>query len=452
MWRYSLNLRSLYETPTAAGKREVTNEDRDKVAGIIADARRSGRTILTEYEAKRILAAYHIPTTETFVAKSAAEAATFAAKFNGPAVVKLHSETLTHKTDVGGVKLNLSGAEAVEKAFAAIRDSVKEKAGAEHFHGVCVQPMIKADGYELILGSSIDPQFGPVLLFGSGGQLVEVFKDRTLGLPPLNATLARRMLEQTKIYTALKGVRGRKAVDLPALEHLLVRFSQLVVEQPWIAELDINPLLASPDGLIALDARVILHAGDTPEERLPVPAIRSYPTQYVSKIKLHDGTTATLRPIKPEDEPLLAAFHHTVSERSVQSRFQKSLRLDERIAHDRLTRICFNDYNREIALVVEHRANRKQEPEIIAVGRLSRRHGRNEADLSLLVSDVWQRRGLGTMLIKRLVQVAKDEKLDRVSLRTQGDNAAMEKIGERLGFSGARDGQTGELMLELAPA
>ena len=133
-------------------------------------------------------------------------------------------------------------------------------AGAEHFQGVTVQPMVKlSDGYEMILGSSIDPQFGPVLLFGTGGQLVEVFKDRALGLPPLNTTLARRMMEQTKIYTALKGVRGRKPVDLAALERLLVRFSQLVVEQPWIKEIDINPLLASPDGLVALDARVVLH-------------------------------------------------------------------------------------------------------------------------------------------------------------------------------------------------
>lgn len=448
MWRYSLNLRSLYETPALAGKGEVSDADRQEVAKVITAARRAGRTILTEHEAKRILAAYHIPTTETCVAKTAADAVKAAGRIKGPVVLKLHSETLTHKTDVGGVKLNLSGADAVRKAFAAIRDSVKEKAGGEHFHGVCVQPMVRLDGYELILGSSLDPQFGPVLLFGSGGQLVEVFKDRTLGLPPLNATLARRMLEQTKIYTALKGVRGRQSVDLAALESLLVRFSQLVVEQPWIKELDINPLLASPEGLIALDARVILHPPETAEDQLPTTAIRPYPAQYVSKIKLHDGTTATLRPIRPEDEPLLAEFHHTLSERSVYFRFQKSVKLDERIAHDRLVRICFNDYHREIALVVEHRANRKQQPEIIAIGRLSKLHGRNEGELTMLVSDVWQRRGLGTLLIQRLVQVARDEQLDRVRVRVEG-NEAMTKIGQRLGFTALPGNRPGEQLLEL---
>ncbi len=449
LWRYSLNLRSLYETPAPAGKREVSQEDRQQVASIIAAARQAKRTILTEYEAKRILAAYHIPTTETQVAKTVTEAVAAAAKFDGPVVLKLHSETLTHKTDVGGVKLNLASADAVKKAFAEIRDSVKEKAGAEHFNGVCVQPMVRLEGYELILGSSLDPQFGPVLLFGSGGQLVEVFKDRTLGLPPLNVTLARRMLEQTKIYTALKGVRGRKSVDLAALEQLLVRFSQLVVEQPWIKEIDINPLLASPDGLIALDARVILHPPNSLEEHLPGPAIRSYPVQYISKVKLHDGTAATLRPIKPEDEPLLAEFHHTLSERSIYFRFQKSVKLDERIAHDRLTRICFNDYDREIALVLEHRANRKEQPEIIAIARLSKAHGRNEGELSMLVSDVWQRRGLGTLLIKRLVQVARDEKLERLRVRVEG-NEAMTKICQRLGFASFSGRHPGEQLLELA--
>jgi acetyltransferase len=260
------------------------------------------------------------------------------------------------------------------------------------------------------------------------------------------------MLEQTKIYTALKGVRGRQAVDLATLEQLLVRFSQLVVEQPWIKELDINPLLASPDGLIALDARVILHPPDTREDALPAPAIRSYPAQYVSKVKLHDGTAAVLRPIKPEDEPLLAEFHHTLSERSVYFRYRKSVKLDERIAHDRLTRICFNDYHREIALVLEHRANRRELPEIIAIARLSKAHGRNEGELSMLVSDVWQRRGLGTLLIERLIQVARAEKLERIGVHVGEQNEAMIKICQRLGFVAQPGAESGGQSLELVLA
>src|SRR5262249_23135617 len=176
-----------------------------------------------------------------------------------PVVLKLYSETITHKTDVGGVELNLPDFEAVADAYRRIRSSVADRVGSEHFQGVTVQPMIKQDGYEIIVGSRLYPQFGPVLLFGAGGQLVEVFKDRALGFPPLNTTLARRMIEQTRIYEALKGVRGRTPVDLTALEQLLVRFSQLVAEQRWIKEIDINPLLASPERLLALDARVVLH-------------------------------------------------------------------------------------------------------------------------------------------------------------------------------------------------
>ena len=205
----------------------------------------------------------------TCVASTEDEAAKFAAEIGYPIVLKLFSETITHKTDVGGVILNLKNEDAVRIAFQAIQSSVAAKVGAEHFQGVTVQPMIKLEGYEVILGSSVDPQFGPVLLFGLGGQLVEVFKDRALALPPLNTTLARRMMEQTKIYTALKGVRGRKPVDLAGLEEMMVRFSQLVVEQRWIKEIDINPLLASPERLVALDARVVLHDPKSPRTNCP---------------------------------------------------------------------------------------------------------------------------------------------------------------------------------------
>ena len=185
--------------------------------------------------------------------------------------MKVFSETITHKTDVGGVKLNLSDEVAVRSAYRAIQSSVAEKAGLDQFSGVTVQPMVKLDGYELILGSSLDPQFGPVIFFGSGGQLVEVYRDRALALPPLNTTLAQRMMEQTKIFTALKGVRGRKPVNIMALEQLLVRFSQLVLEQRAIAEIDINPLLASPERLLALDARIVLHAPAVSSTIFPSP-------------------------------------------------------------------------------------------------------------------------------------------------------------------------------------
>ena len=190
--------------------------------------------------------------------------------------------------------------------------------------------MVDLNGYELIVGSSLDPQFGPVLLFGTGGQLVEVFRDAALGLPPLNTTLARRIMEQTRIITALKGVRGRRPVDLASLEQLLVRFSYLIVEQPWIKELDINPLLASPDRLLALDARVIVHGLDVADADIPRPAIRPYPTQYTHTWMAKDGTPLIIRPIRPEDEPSLVKFHGTLSDRSVLLRYFHVMTLNAR--------------------------------------------------------------------------------------------------------------------------
>ena len=273
MWRYANNLKALYETPSLPVAPE-RGEFREEVDRIIAEVSAEGRTLLTEYESKKVLAAYGIPITDTELAHTPEEACAAAADIGYPVVAKLLSRTVTHKTDVGGVVLNLRTPEAVCEAFETIRDSVTAKAGAEHFEGVTIQPMINWSGYELIVGSSPDPQFGPVLLFGMGGQLVEVFRDRALALPPLNTTLARRLIEHTRIAGALRGVRGRKPIDVDVLAALLVRFSELVAEQPRIAEIDINPLLASPERIIALDARVVLHPATIDDADLPRLAIR----------------------------------------------------------------------------------------------------------------------------------------------------------------------------------
>ncbi len=429
MWQYASNLRALYETPSLPhGEGEPR---RDEVAALLAAARAAGRTLLSEHESKRILALYGIPIVETRLARSPAEAAEAARALGFPVVAKLHSETLTHKTDVGGVKLDLADEAAVRAAFEAIRTSVAEKAGIAHFLGVTVQKMVKLEGYELILGSSIDPQFGPVLLFGAGGQLVEVWRDRALALPPLTSTLARRMIEQTRISTALRGVRGRPPVSLEALEQLLVRFSTLVAEQPWIKEIDINPLLASPERLIALDGRVVLHPPTTPESALPRTAIRPYPHRYVAPWKLA-AEELMVRPIRPEDEPLMIQFHEQLSERSVYLRYFQALKLSQRTAHERLTRICFIDYDREMALVAVRTSTAR--PEIVAVGRLSKDHGAPSAELAALVRDDLQGQGLGGELYRRLIQFARDEGLRRVHSTMLRENRAMFRVCERLGF------------------
>jgi acetyltransferase len=448
MWRYTENLRALYETPLPAPASEDVAIARNRADDMLKSVRKHGRTILTEYESKKFLSAYGIPTVETRIATSEKEAVRHADDLGFPVVLKLYSETITHKTDVGGVQLNLRNAAAVRRAWRSIQASVVEMAGKEHFLGVTVQPMIKLDGYELIIGSSIDPQFGPVLLFGSGGQLVEVFKDRALGLPPLNATLARRMMENTRIFTALQGVRGRAAVDVPALEQLLVRFSELVVAQPWIKEIDINPLIAAPGRLLALDARVLLHPSTTPETDLPHSAIRPYPVQYVGVWRLKNKKPIIIRPIRPEDEPLLVKFHQTLSEQSVHQRYFAALKLSQRTAHERLVRICFNDYDREIALVAEYKETPTSETQILGVGRLSKLHGVNEAEFALLISDAWQGLGLGSELLRRIVQVGREEKLDRIAGHILKDNHVMNQICQRVGFTVERKADDDDLLAE----
>jgi len=437
MWKYTYNLRSIYETPEPA---EVESADRERVEEIIGRVRDSGRTILTEFEAKQVLAAYGIPTVQTEVARSPGEAVELADRLGYPVVLKLDSETITHKTDVGGVRLNLQDSNEVRQAYEELETSIRTHYRPEDFGGAAVQRMVSLDGYELIVGSSLDPQFGPVLLFGSGGSLVEVYRDRALALPPLTTTLARRMMERTRIFEALGGVRGRAPVDVGSLEKLLVRFSQLVVEQPWIKELDINPLLASPERLIALDARVVLHDPETHEVDLPHTAIRPYPTQYVSNEVLRDGTPVTIRPIRPEDEPLMVKFHETLSEESVYMRYFHMMNLTQRTAHERLTRICFIDYDREMALVAEHTDPETKEREIMGVSRLSSRGALpDEAEFSVLVSDRFQRLGLGTLLVGRLLEVGRAEGLERITAEILFDNHPMQRISKKLGFHLRRD-------------
>jgi acetyltransferase len=419
MWRYTYNLHGLYETPSLA---EEAAGGHDLERDALRAAQEQGRSVLTELESKRILEGYGIPVVETRAAKTAEEAVDHAARLGYPVVVKIESRTITHKSDVGGVQLDLRSPEAVREAFEGIRSRVPPG----DFDGVTVQRMVRIDGYELIVGSSIDPQFGPVLLFGAGGVLVEAFQDRSLALPPLNTTLARRMMEQTKIFSVLGGVRGRKPVDVSALEKLLVRFSQLVIEQRAIREIDINPLVASPAGLLALDARVVLHAKG---EKVAPLAIAPYPLRYVGNTRLKMGGEAIIRPIRPEDEPKMVEFHKTLSDESVYYRYAGTLKLDMRVAHERLARLCFIDYDREMALIAE------RDGKLVAVARLTRLQGTRDGEFALLVSDSMQGQGLGRAMLSRLFDVGRDWNLQRIVATILPGNTPMRRICEHLGFT-----------------
>jgi acetyltransferase len=434
MWRYAYNLRGIYETPVVAEDPEEAIGERAKAQTILSGALKHGRTLLTEYESKQLLALYGIPTVETRIARSAEEAAEAATQIGYPVVVKLHSETITHKTDVGGVKLNLAGPDAVRQAFGDIAASVEARAGAGHFQGVSVQPMVRASGYELILGSTTDAQFGPVVIFGSGGELVEVYRDRALALPPLNSTLAQRMMEQTHIFRAFRGVRGRKPVDLAALELALIRFARLVVENPRIFESDVNPLIAGPDSILALDARFVLHPADVAEADLPRPAIRPYPIQYVSPWVMKNGMHVTLRPIRPEDETLMPDFHQSVSERSVYFRYFHAAKLSQRVAHERLIRMCFLDYDRQMAMLADWTDPASGKHRILGIGRMTKLHGTNSAEIAVLIGDPYQHQGLGLELVRRVIQFARDERLASLQAYMLQENIEMQGLLRKLGF------------------
>jgi acetyltransferase len=428
MWRYSSNLQALYETPMFAGT--LPEDGPRRVAEIIAGAMAGNRTVLTEHESKQVLSVYDLPVTTSRIAATMEEAVQAAEAIGFPVVLKLHSETVTHKSDRGGVRLNLQDAAEVRSAFAAIQTAFAPDGS---FQGVTVQPMVRASGYELILGSSTDPQFGPVLVFGLGGQLVEVLRDNAHALPPLTTTLARRMMENTRILQALKGVRGRKPVDLEKLEEVLVKFSELVVENPRIADIEINPLLAGEDGILALDARVILHPAGVSDAELPRPAIRPYPGQYISNWQSHDGMHFVLRPIRPDDEPLMVDFHHHLSEASVYMRFFLPLKLDFLVSHERLFTKCFIDYDREIGLVAEYK-DEQGARHIAGIARLIRKHSDNSAEVAFLVADKFQNRGLGTHLLERMIEIARKEGISSLEGATLSENFNMKDMFVKAGF------------------
>ncbi len=434
MWRYNSNLNGLYETAMPSGE-DSPDSNRLEAEKLLLAVQASGRTLLSEFESKQVMAHYGIPVVPTRLANSEEDAVKVAQETGFPVVLKLNSLTLTHKSDVGGVRLDLKRTEDVREAYKGIQTSVEAKAGAGHFQGVTVQPMVQAEGIELILGSSPDPQFGPVLLFGAGGKLVEVMKDSALGLPPLTTTLARRLMEQTRIYAALKGVRGMPPADMPALEKLLARFSSLVMEQPLIREIDINPLCVYGSKILALDARIVLNDPKVDRALWPKPVIRPYPQQYVSTFKLKDGTPAVIRPIRAEDESLLMEFNEGLSGQTVYMRYFEPKELSLRVAHQRLVRLCFLDYSREIAIVAEQKDPSTGKPRLLGVGRLSRSFGDGEMEFSLVVGDSYQHLGLGTELLRKLVEIGKAEGLKRISGYILPENSPMQNTARKLGFT-----------------
>jgi len=441
MWQHSKIIQGLYETPVALPETKEVPVNQEAVKVLLQSVRATGRALLNEWESKAVLRAYGIPVVETLPATTPEEAGDCANQVGYPVVLKLLSDTITHKTEAGGVRLGLQSEADVLGAFNGIRESAAKYAGADSFQGVTVQPMVPFKGYELILGSTVDQQLGPVVLFGSGGQMTEILSDRALGIPPFTSTLAMRMMERTKAYKALRNPRAGKPVDMSALEQIVVRFSQLVVQQPEIKEIDINPLLASDKGFFALDARVILHEkGALQSGTVPGPAIRPYPQEYSFTGETKDGTPIRIRPVRPEDEHAIVEFHKELSDETVFMRYFSAQKLSQRISHQRLMRTCFLDYNRELALAaLVPGSDGKGGWTIVGVGRIIRKRTPGEASFAMVLQDKFQRRGIGSQLLDRLLEVAVKEGIHTLTAVVLTENRPMQEMLRRYGFTMGED-------------
>lgn len=439
LYHYARNLALLYQTPeeldieTSSSRKEIAND-------ILKNAIKEKRDLLYENESKTLLELYNIKTTTPKIAETETKAVQIADKIGYPVVMKIYSPDITHKSDVGGVALDLNSKDDVKKAYSNMMKQVKQKVPKAKIKGVTIQKMIKNKGYELILGSKKDSIFGSAILFGMGGIYTELFKDRSIGFPPLNQVLAHRIIEKTKAYNLLKGFRGLPPVNMQKVEEAMINFSQLIIDNPEIQELDINPLIASGDELTAVDARIIL---DNNWKDKPHLIVTPYPTRYIKKIKLKDGTEVLLRPIKPEDEPLWLDMFQTFSQETVRFRF---FRIIKDTPHEMRTRYCNIDYDREIAIVAE--IKEKDKRRFLGVTRIILKPGStDEAEYALVVTDKWQRLGLGSEFIDYTIEIAKDKGLKTLYGVVLKDNIPMLTLCQEKKFK-ISEGDPGEYKVE----
>jgi len=429
MYRYAKNIELLYEVPEEIRISPPSNKVR--LREIIRRAVNEGRFMLMEFESKEFLKEYGIPVSETYIARSPDEAAEISSNIGFPVVMKILSPDITHKMDAGGVILNIYSESQARSCFLQIVENVKSKYPNARIYGVTVQPMIPRE-YEIIIGSKRDPVFGTFIIFGTGGVHVEVFKDIAVGFPPLNQALARRIIEKTKVYeTFSRGFRGLSLANLKSVEETLVRFSQLVIDFPEIAEMDINPLAVTLDGVIALDARIIIDAERVKGELKPYEhlIIRPYPTKYIVEHVLKNGSKVILRPARPEDEPLIIDLFKTFSAETMKLRFFKVVK---EINHYTVARYCNTDYNREVTIVAETESQGKRI--LMGMANLIVQPDGKSSEISVVVGDPWQNRGLGSIMIDHLIEIGRDMGQKKLFGEFLAENKKIFHILQKRGF------------------
>lgn len=428
---YSKNLESLFETP-----KEVPvsfKYDRQALREKFVNEIFPKQKILSLKDSKDLINSYGIKSTKPMTANSVDEAVRLAAEIGYPVVLKVDSADILHKSDVGGVVLDIENEELLRAAYHLMMDRVSKNAPNAKIDGCTVQEMIEIrDSVELILGIKKDAVFGTVIMIGMGGTEAELIKDRRLEFPPLNERLASRMIESLKIYPLLKGYRGRQPKDINKLIEVMIRLSYLAADYPEIEELDINPIIVTKDDIVALDARVVI---DEEALKHPVPQyshllLRPYPERYIKTIRLADGTETLLRPIKPEDEPLWLEMLGSCSKEAIYSRFRYNFHFD---SHEVATQFCYIDYARELGIVAE--VEEEGRKKLIGVGRLIADPDLENVEYAVLITDAWQRKDLGKILTQYCTEIAKINDFKRIFAETTKDNKPMISVFKKLGFS-----------------
>jgi acetyltransferase len=420
----------LMEVPAAVAARgEQAKPDLPAAAAVREAALAEGRRLLTEAEARRLLAAVRVPLPRSELARSRDEAVASAGEIGFPVALKIHSRDITHKSDVGGVRLNLQNGAMVASAFDDMMRHVRELAPQARLDGALVQPMLRfAHAREVLVGVASDPVFGPVISFGAGGVAVEAVRDSAVALPPLNAALARELMSRTRVHRLLGAYRDVPAADLDALAALLAAVSGMVSVLPWVKELDLNPVLAHPGGAVLADARIVIdparpaHAAP----RYPHMAIHPYPAELEEDLVLADGARLRVRPMRPEDVERERRFFDSLSERSRYQRFMQHL---PKLPPQMLARFTQLDYDRELALVAE------QDERFLAVGRYAPNADGRTAEFALVVADAWQGKGIGRQLLERLCRAARVAGYQALYGHILEANRDMLDLAARLGFA-----------------
>jgi acetyltransferase len=446
MFEHQANQHALMQTPPSVP--EAFYCDTKRVREILLETLKDQREILTEAEAKEVLKAYGIPVVETRVARTVDQAVELARVIGYPVALKVLSPEITHKSDVGGVQLNIESESQLRAAADGMLMRIKQLQPTSELIGFTVQQMVRRPGaYELIVGSTSDPIFGPAILFGQGGTAVEVVNDKSLALPPLNMILAEDLIQRTRIFRKLRGYRDTPAVNLEAVKLVLIKVSQLIADHPQIEELDINPLFADPAGVVAIDARIRVRSTEQlGAERF---AICPYPSHEEEWVTLKDGQTLLLRPIKPEDE---RAHHDFLAKLTAEDLYFRFFRAVSEMTHENLARFTQIDYDREMAFIAVGK-NEHGQSETWGVARAISDVDNREAEFAIVVRSDLHHRGIGSQLLEKLLRYSRTKGIKRVTGLTMSRNQSLIKLAESFGFETTTtdEGNMIALTLDLAP-